>query len=277
MAFVIVYACMLGYQYATIIFINFKTKQMKKLLLTITVLCGINAAQAQTAPDFTATDCNSASHSLYTELNAGKTVVITWVMPCGSCVNGGKAAQNAVQSFSATNPGKVVYWMIDDLGDTPCPSLSSWASTNGITTPILFGNAGNAADENDFGGTGMPHVIVVAPDKTILYNKKNSATNDEAGIKAAISQSIALNIAEIDVHEISIAPNPASATVRISYNKAIRAIKVVTIMGQTVAEYNYTDRIINPSVDISALAAGIYKVLITDIDGKRGVAQIVKQ
>lgn len=251
---------------------------MKKLLFTIAAFCSLNFAQAQTtAIDFTATDCNSASHTLFTELNAGKTVVITWVMPCGSCVNGGKAAQNAVASFNTSNPGKVVYWMIDDLGDTPCPSLSSWASTNGITAPTLFGNSGNAADENDFGGTGMPHVVVIAPNKTILFNKKNGAANDETGIKAAISQSIALNVAEIDAREISIAPNPASNEVKVSYTKAISTIKVVTAMGQTVAEYNYASRTLNPSINISALATGVYKVLITDVDGKRGVAQIVKQ
>ncbi|MDX2001828.1 MAG: T9SS type A sorting domain-containing protein [Chitinophagales bacterium] len=250
---------------------------MKKVLFTIAVICSLSAAQAQTAPDFTASDCSSASHSLYTELAAGKTVVITWVMPCGSCVNGGKAAQNAVASYNTSNPGKVVYWMIDDLGDTPCPSLSSWASSNGITLPTLFGNSGNAADENDFGGTGMPHVVVIAPDKTILFNKKNGAANDETGIKAAISQSIALNVAEIDARKISIAPNPASNQIRVSYDKAIATIRIVTPMGQTAAEYNYSDRKLNPSIDISALATGIYKVLITDIDGKRGVAQIVKQ
>lgn len=250
---------------------------MKKVFFTIATICSLSVAQAQTAPDFTAPDCSSSSHTLYTELNAGKTVVITWVMPCGSCVNGGKAAQNAVASFNTSNPGKVVYWMIDDLGDTPCPSLSSWASTNGITAPTLFGNAGNAADENDFGGTGMPHVVVIAPNKTILFNKKNGAANDETGIKAAISQSIALNVAEIDAREISIAPNPASNEVKVSYTKAISTIKVVTAMGQTVAEYNYASRTLNPSINISALATGIYKVLITDLDGKRGVAQIVKQ
>lgn len=251
---------------------------MKKIVFTLAALCSMTAVHAQTtAPDFTATDCSSTSHSLYTELNAGKVVVITWVMPCGSCVNGGKAAQNAVQSFATSNPGKVVYWMIDDFGDTPCPSLSSWASSNGITAPVLFGNAGNQADENDFGGTGMPHVVVIAPDKTILLNKKNGAANDETGIKSAISQAIALNVAEIDAKQITIAPNPATNEVRIAYDKAITAIKVVTPMGQTVAEHNYTSRTLNPSINLSGLATGIYKVLITDIEGKRGIAQIVKQ
>jgi hypothetical protein len=250
---------------------------MKKFLYTIAAICSLSSAHAQTATDFTATDCSSASHTLFTELNAGKIVVLTWVMPCGMCVNGGKAAQNAVQSFDATNPGKVVYWLIDDLGDTPCGSLSSWTSSNGITKPTLFGNSGNAIDENKYGGSGMPHVVVIAPNKTILYNKKDGATNDETGIKAAISQALTLSIAGIDAAKISISPNPAITQVRISYDKAISAVKVLTTLGQTVAEYNYTDRKLNPSIDMSALPAGNYNVLITDIDGKQGVSQIVKQ
>ena len=250
---------------------------MKKFLYTIAVLCSLSNAQAQTATDFTATDCSSASHTLFTELNAGKIVVLTWVMPCAMCVNGGKAAQNAVQSFDATNPGKVVYWLIDDLGDTPCGSLSSWTSTNGITKPTLFGNAGNAIDENKFGGTGMPHVVVIAPNKTILYNKKDGATNDETGIKAAISQALTLSVAQIDAAKISISPNPAMTQVRISYDKAISAVKVLTTLGQTVAEFSYTEKKLNPSIDMSSLPAGNYNVLITDVDGKQGVSQIVKQ
>lgn len=252
---------------------------MKKLLFAFAALCSISAVQAQTAPDFTATDCSGSSHTLYTELTAGKVVVITWVMPCGSCVAGGKAAQNAVQSFSVSNPGKVIYWLADDLGDNSCSSLSSWTSTNTITLPTLFGNSGNAIDENDFGGTGMPHVVVIAPNKTILYNKKNSATNDEPGIKAAITSALATttSVAEIDVKKIAVIPNPASSQISISYDKAIAAIKIVTPMGQTVAEYNYTDRKLNPAIDISTLAAGIYQVIITDVDGKRGTQQVIKQ
>ena len=250
---------------------------MKKFILTIAAASCFIAANAQTtAPDFTATDCNGMSHNLYTELAAGKVVVLTWVMPCGSCVSGGNAAENAYESFATSHPGKVEFWMIDDFGDTPCGSLSSWASTNGITKPVFFGNAGNAIDENDFGGSGMPHVVVISPNKNIAYNKKNGATNDQPGITAAITQGLTLSVAQIKAEDIDISPNPATNVVYISYNKAIKDIKVIAANGQVVLEQSFTNKH-NPSIDINSLAAGVYNLLITDVEGKKGVQQIVKQ
>src|SRR5438067_299698 len=64
---------------------------MKKILLFVSFLLinGITFGQT-TATDFTATDCNSASQSLFTELNAGKIVVLIWVMPCSVCISDAK-------------------------------------------------------------------------------------------------------------------------------------------------------------------------------------------
>lgn len=80
---------------------------MKKIIFTLTIalmfVATISKAQT-TASDFTATDCSSMSHNLYTELNAGKVVVISWVMPCSACVGGATAASNAVQSFATSHP-----------------------------------------------------------------------------------------------------------------------------------------------------------------------------
>ena len=249
---------------------------MKKFIFTIAAVCSLIASQAQTAPDFTATDCNGTSHNLYTELAAGKVVVLTWVMPCGSCVAGGNAAENAVESFATSHPGKVEFWMIDDFGDTPCGSLSSWANTNGITKPVFFGNSGNAIDENDFGGTGMPHVVVISPNKNIAYNKKNGATNDQSGITAAITQGLTLSVAQIKAEDIDISPNPATNEIRISYSKAIKQIKVVAANGQVVIEQSFTSKR-NPTIDINSLATGVYNLLFTDLEAKRVTQTIVKQ
>lgn len=249
---------------------------MKKFIFTIAAVCSLIASQAQTAPDFTATDCNGTSHNLYTELAAGKVVVLTWVMPCGSCVAGGNAAENAVESFATSHPGKVEFWMIDDFGDTPCGSLSSWANTNGITKPVFFGNSGNAIDENDFGGSGMPHVVVISPNKNIAYNKMNGATNDQPGITAAITQGLTLSVPQIKAEDIDISPNPATNVVRISYTKAIKEVKIIAANGQVVIEQSFSNKH-NPSIDINSLASGVYNLLITDVEGKRGTRQIVKQ
>ena len=106
---------------------------MKKILSTLSMalmLCS-TISNAQTAADFTALDCNGVSHNLYTDLGAGKVIVVTWVMPCGSCIGGAASAYNAVQSFATSNPGKVFNYLVDDAGSS-CSSLASWAMANGI-------------------------------------------------------------------------------------------------------------------------------------------------
>src|ERR1043165_5686641 len=106
---------------------------MKHFLFTaLLLLFGLSLAVAQTtATNFTATDCNATSHTLFTELDAGKIVVLVWVMPCAACISDAKAAFDAVGSFASSNPGKVVFYLSDDIGDAGCSTLNSWASTNG--------------------------------------------------------------------------------------------------------------------------------------------------
>ena len=104
---------------------------MKKTLLTVLLAAFAKFTFATFATDFTATDCASTSHNLFTELAAGKVVVITWVMPCGACITGASNASNAV--IAVGNPN-VVFYLVDDAGNTNCSSLNSWASTNSITT-----------------------------------------------------------------------------------------------------------------------------------------------
>src|SRR5207249_4420212 len=104
--------------------------KMKKSLLTLlsAIFIGVNVF-AQTAPDFTALDCNGVSHNLYTELNSGKVIVLNWVMPCSACVGPSLTAYNVVKSYASSN---VLHYLIDDAGNTSCTSLSSWATGAGI-------------------------------------------------------------------------------------------------------------------------------------------------
>jgi Secretion system C-terminal sorting domain len=197
---------------------------MNRLLLTFLVVLftGGFAFGQTTATDFTAADCSSVSHSLFTELNAGKVVVLVWVMPCGSCISDAKAGYDAVQGFAISNPGKVLYWMADDAGNTLCPSLASWATTNSIgpSNMTTFPNTGNAIDESNYGGIGMPHVVVMGgTDHHIYYNQKNGS-NDGVAIANAITQ--ALNTTGV-AHtgngrsDMSIYPNPARSRITVEY------------------------------------------------------------
>ncbi len=221
---------------------------MKKLLLPISiVLLGCITAKAQTTgTDFTASDCSSTSHTLFTELNAGKVVVLVWVMPCGACISDAKAGYDAAQSFATSNPNKVLYWLVDDAGNTTCSSLSSWASTNAIgptsSTVAFFGNSGNAISEANYGGTGMPHVVVMGgTDHHIYFNQKNGSGSGSA-ITTAINQAIAATTAGVGQVSsgngaITLFPNPAKDQISVRYQLSQTSnvsIDVFNIQGERV-------------------------------------------
>jgi len=256
---------------------------MKKIISAIFLMGALSASYAQTtATNWTATDCSSVSHTLFTELDAGKIVVFTWVMPCASCKNGAKAAYDAVQSFATSHPGKVLCYLADDLGDADCATLSSWVTSNSVgatSNMTIFSNSGNVIKESDFGGTGMPHVIVMGgTGHQVFYNQKNSATNDLSGITAAVNSALtALNAGkETQLPVFTIAPNPVRDNLVISGDKAIAKVVISSLAGKTVKEESYANGKTGLQVGVSNLAAGTYMIRITDINGNTGTQKFVK-
>ena len=113
---------------------------MKKTLILITfIFAFVNSkAQVTTATDFTANDCNSISHHLFAELDAGKVVVVAFVMPCSACIGPSLTAYNVATSFASSNPGRVKFFLSDDLANTSCSIVSGWATNNSITPDAVF-------------------------------------------------------------------------------------------------------------------------------------------
>jgi hypothetical protein len=205
-----------------------------QLLLVICFVGHLSFAQT-TAPDFTSNDCNTATHNLYSELNAGKVVVIEWVMPCTACIGGATAAYNAVQSFALSHPGMVVDYLVDDLGNSSCSTLSTWATANGmdVTKMTIFKNSPITIDQGLYGGNGMPHVVVIAPDKRVLFNQFNEASNDIVGITAAINEALnPTGIKDVNSHRFEIYPNPANNTISFSNNHEIEQVVILDMNGQ---------------------------------------------
>lgn len=251
---------------------------MKKITTILALMLVATISNAQTmATDFTATDCKGNSHNLFTELYAEKVIALVWVMPCSMCIGGGDAAFSAVQSFATSNPGKVLYYLIDDAGNTSCSALAAWATTNGIDTSkiVIFDNAGSVINESNYGGSGMPHIVVVGPDHKIYFNEKNgTGTGVQAAIQTAINPT---NVSEVvNQTSFSTSPNPVSEKLSISHSKAILHISVSSLTGQIVKEENFTEAKMNPSVNLSDLAKGMYVVRITDVEGKNGIQEIIK-
>jgi hypothetical protein len=237
---------------------------MKKLLLTLASALTVLITSATTAPDFTATDCNGNSHNLYTELAQGKVIVLVWVMPCGACTGPALTAYNIVQSYASPN---VVYYLIDDAGNTSCTSLSTWATSSSIgTNRITFSTA--SIVENSYGGVGMPHVAVVGNNGEIFFNALNTAAGNSTGIQNGINSALAAatGITENtnNAFQLNVVSLPASQSVQVSYSlkeSSTITLNIINEVGQSVIKKDLGKQSIGDYTsvfDVSGVAAGIY-------------------
>ncbi len=192
---------------------------MKKILLStllLTVSALYSAAQT-TATDFTANDCTPSSHHLFAELNAGKVIVLVWVMPCSSCIVPSTTTYNVVQSFQSAHPNTVYMYLCDDLANTTCASLNTWKTANNLTNSITFSDA--TINMADYGAAGMPKIVVIGGGAhTIFYNAINAV--DDVALQAAISSAlIAASSDDLNnpVSTLTVFPNPSSKTSEIKF------------------------------------------------------------
>jgi hypothetical protein len=257
---------------------------MRNFISSIVLMLVAAISNAQTtATNWTAPDCNSVSHTLFDELDAGKVIVFTWVMPCSFCKNGAKAAYNAVQSFATSHPGVVLSYLADDLGDETCTSLQSWITANSIgslSNMTVFSNAGTLIDETNFGGSGMPHVVVMAgTDHKIYYNKRNSASDDLTGITAAINEALGIPTGTTTIPgkaKFTMSPNPVTDNIHISCTNKISRVTITTVMGQVVSNEILQSTKDKFSISLSGATAGIYLVSVVDANGNTAVQKFVK-
>jgi hypothetical protein len=258
---------------------------MKNILTSLVLLLAAGtSSNAQTATNFTAVDCNSVSHTLFTELDAGKIVVMTWVMPCGACEGPALGAYNVVQSYATSNPGKVVFYLVSDYGDDNCTALTNWVTANSLGNPAnmsIFSNAANVISMSDYGTDGMPKTVVLGgPNHKVYFNENNSAANDTTALREAVDSVLNITTGVADLNNtvsFEVSPNPMSGNLAIASPAAISRVTIIAMNGQVVKEEVYAAAKINPSIDLSRLPAGTYMIKLTDADNRTGTRRIVKQ
>lgn len=160
---------------------------MKKLLLSFALFSGIISASAQETPvgtvvgNFTLTDINGTTHTLFDYLDAGKTVVIdvsaTWCGPCWGYHN-----TNALNDFyNAKGPNGTNEAMVFFIeGDVSTPSTGLTGGANGAGNPASQGDWVTGEDmpiidlttAASFENTGLdiayfPVMYVICPNRTV--------------------------------------------------------------------------------------------------------------
>lgn len=236
---------------------------MKKAVLTALAGLALTFSFAQTATDWTVDDCAGNSHSLFSELDAGKVVVIGWTMPCGTCIGSMQTVANTVVGYANPN---VVFYLCDDVGNTTCSTVESWASTNSITANAHFSNA--AIDMLDYGNAGMPKTVVLGGTNHTVYYKMNG-TNSQNELQTAIDD--ALNSGTTSITEnknaeigLSVFPNPAVTNIKINYTLATASevkIDVTNIIGEIVSSISLGKQNTGKhecELNLEALSRGFY-------------------
>ncbi|MBK9190710.1 MAG: hypothetical protein IPM77_03915 [Crocinitomicaceae bacterium] len=205
-------------------------------IITLTMLMFLTMpAISQTATNFNCSDCNAVNHDLFSELESGKVVVITWVMPCGTCIAPAATASAIVESYA--NPD-IVFYLSDDYADNTCLTLTNWASANAITTDAVFSNAN--VDMSDYGVAGMPKTVVIGgPDHTVFFNV--NGTISQPDLEAAIDEALAasVGIAQIKDYDFQLRafPNPSSDFVQLHFTLQYAVtvqIEVINMLGETI-------------------------------------------
>ena len=246
---------------------------MKKILLINTLLffsMGIIFAQT-TATDFTTDDCNGVSHNLFSELDAGNVIVISWVMPCGPCETYSLPAYSAVQTFATSHAGRVHFYIADDYGTTACGTLNNFASNMPVST--IFSSSD--VNMSDYGAYGMPKVVVLGGSDHHIYLNKNDNKITFINVQTAISEALTGPIAGFspsvsNEFEISTYPNPVNNVLNVSYANiklGVVNFTIVDALGRVVLTVednssSSTEKLIK-TINVSALNNGNYFLKIS--------------
>jgi hypothetical protein len=209
----------------------------KFILLFLLFFIKAYSSFSQTAIDFTANDCAGISHHLFSELDAGKVVVVSFVEPCGSCIGPSLSAQSTVQGYATSNPGRVVFYVSDDVANTNCATLNSWCNTNGLGSSPIFSDV--SFRESDYGVIAMPKIVVLAGTNHHVFFTQDNALSSSA-LQGAINTALATTSVSQTKNEgyaLSVFPNPAKDRISLSYSLSQPAevtIELYNIIGTKV-------------------------------------------
>lgn len=229
---------------------------------------GFSAAYGQTtATDFTANDCAGTSHHLFSELDSGKIIVVSFVMPCGACTGPTNTAKTVVNSYASSHPGKVRLYIADDDAATSCPSLTGWGSGNGFSGITTF--ATTSFVQSQYGAPGMPKIVVLGGSDHHVYLNQNNTLSSTA-LQTAVNNAIAATTASVQQvktdMQVSLYPNPAKDEITLSYNLATASdvkMDIYNLIGvkvKTITKERTTAGEQNVVVDLKGLSNGIYFV-----------------
>ena len=255
---------------------------------------GANAqlANGSTAPDFTATDINGNTHSLYADyLDQGKTVIIdvsaTWCGPCWG-YHGTHALANLYEAYGPDGSDEVMVLFVEgdpsttllniqgelDPSNGNIPTQGNW--TIGSPYPIIDdASVGNLLEIEYF-----PTVYRICPDGTVTLVDQQTITQLVSGINSGcqtlegVENHASLEASDARVCEAGAATSFSTTIKNFGTNAITSATVTLKDNGEVVATQDYTGTAFNQFATktvtfegVELDPAGNYTVEISNING----------
>lgn len=243
-------------------------KKSNLLLFALIMVASISRAQL-TANQFKGLDCNGYPVNLFSDLDAGKAVILFYYMPnCGACPPPAQKIQNMANAINSKYPGKVKGYAFPYQNSTTCDYSSTWVSSSSLSTIYTPMDSG-ATDVAYYGGFGMPTVVLVGgKDHKVLFSTLDFSTSDTTIMRDKILQlinaSLGINTMNNSISTVSLFPNPARNILNLEIEirqTLYLKIEIVNILGEVVSnvfeEKSFIGNL-NKEIDTENLPNAVY-------------------
>ncbi len=230
-------------------------------LLPALVLLSFHINGQTTAMDFTQNDCGGGSHQLFTEHDAGKVIILEFVMlNCAPCIVGTNALQGITAEYEISHPGRVKIYSYGFLNSYTCDQMLAWKNDNSYSHPVFNNGEEQVAY---YGGMGMPTIVVTGTNEHNVFFKSigyTPAVDDK--IREAIDSALLYDptgVSEIPSSEFKIYPTLVKDQLHIETSGELKGASVVLYdaFGRQALSFVIPEsgRI---TIPVSGLASGIY-------------------
>ncbi len=202
----------------------------RSILFFTIIIFSISAYSQIYAPNFSFTDTQGNSHELYTELNLGKPVVLSFFgVTCGTCITNVPLIENIWQTYGS-NGQNLWAWGIESIMADDS-DIDTFLSNYGGTYPC-FSTQGIDSVLTLYNITYTPQTFLVCHDKTMKPLNLNSPDAMIEGCINATSNTIYSN-EKIGIIAVSSGKN---AQIQISVNNPkATEIQIFDLLGNKIS------------------------------------------
>lgn len=216
----------------------------KSIYTTLVFMFFVTVFKSQTtAMQFSGLNCDGNYVDLFTDLDAGKAVILHFYMPsCGSCPPPAQKIQAMANHINDMYPGMVKGYAFPFQNNTTCSYSSNWVSSNGLSSLYIPMDSG-ATQVAYYGGFGMPTIVLLGGlDHRVLFSTQSFSTSDTTimrdSILALFNETMIVNDLPVIVSNFKVFPNPTSdiISIQVSLKETSSVLVDVTDMtGKRVA------------------------------------------